>query len=242
MNSISVVVPLHDPHETQFDRVKRMVYSIALQGFLPRQLVISSNHDVTYIDELLSIIPKTIQVDVVRNSSKHAPQNVNFAVNCASEPLVKVLFQDDFLLGGDYLAKISHYLSHGSASWLVTRSLDLRESNMSFIQDVTPRYTERLRNGINTIGSPSCVAFRRETYVPFDQDMVYMFDCEWYLRMAHTFGRPTLTKDSAVVIGIHGDQATHWAKKLLSEEKQRTKNLHRVSRPEKNSRRCSCQQ
>ena len=241
MNSITVVVPIHDPHATQFARVKRMAYSLALQDFLPRQLVISSNHEITYIDELLSIFPKTIQVDVVQNFSKNAPQNLNFAVNCASEPLVKVLFQDDFLLGGDYLAKVSHYLSHGRANWLATRSLDLRESDMSIIQDVTPKYTERLRKGINTIGSPSCVAFRRETYVPFDQDMVYMFDCEWYLRMAHRFGLPNLAKDSAVVIGIHGDQATHWAKKRLSAEKLRTNDLHRLYRPEKKSRRCSCQ-
>jgi hypothetical protein len=44
--------------------------------------------------------------------------------------------------------------------------------------------------------------------------------------MCHNFGPPRILRDSQVNIGIHGEQATNWAKAALGREIDITRSLH----------------
>jgi hypothetical protein len=71
------------------------------------------------------------------------------------------------------------------------------------------------------------VTFETEFFVPFDNQLHYMFDCDWYLSMAHYFGKPVEIKNVGVTIRRHSGQATIWAKSLLKKEKTVVRAKHR---------------
>jgi hypothetical protein len=95
-----------------------------------------------------------------------------------------------------------------------------------FRKSPTPKFSESLSVGINQIGMPSAVIFRKAAFVAFDEHLKYLFDCEWYLSMKHKFGRPLIIPRTRVGIGIHSGQATHWAKSLLESEMALVKQKH----------------
>jgi hypothetical protein len=108
----------------------------------------------------------------------------------------------------------------------VSSSSDFYEEIRSFRKLRTPRFAESLARGVNHIGAPSVVIFRKATFVPFDERLKYVFDCDWYLSMKHRFGKPLIIADATVGIGMHSSQATHWAKSLLAAETVLVKRKH----------------
>lgn len=238
MGSISVVIPIHDPDGSQQNRVLRMAHSLASQDHQIAQVMMTANHDLKYLKEVSRILAPVNRFEFHVEKSINAPQNLNLGMALATEPIVKILFQDDFLMGVDHLSKLASRFSQRSSSWVVSRSLNFAEKSARIVSDIRPRYGESLRNGVNRIGAPSVVAMRKTAILPFSEDLIYMFDCEWYLKMAHSFGPPVVADDLAVAIGLHDDQLTHSAAYLLSRERAITRLRHPRIGPFRSS--CPC--
>jgi hypothetical protein len=43
----------------------------------------------------------------------------------------------------------------------------------------------------------------------FDENLVWLFDCDYYKRMFDTYGDPVIIDGNEVTIGIHEGQATN---------------------------------
>jgi hypothetical protein len=111
-----------------------------------------------------------------------------------------------------------------------------------FRKSPTPRFKESLSRGVNQIGMPSVVIFRKTSQIAFDQRLKYLFDCEWYLSMKHKFGKPLVIRDARVGIGLHSGQATHWANSLLESETVLVEQKHgRESKGFLTPRVCRCE-
>jgi hypothetical protein len=238
MNSISVVVPIHDPQETQKSRVLRMAHSLASQDHDIHEVVITSNHEIGYVNELEHVLANVKKLEMHRNKASNAPQNLNHAISLASRPIVKILFQDDFLMGFDYLSKLLKHFSQTESVWVASRSLNFKEESSTIESDILPQFSEKLRVGRNSIGAPSVIAFRRENQLKFNEKLVYTFDCEWYLQMGHSFGPPSIAQDISVGIALHSDQLTHFARQFLRKEVEITGKLH--ARGNLFSKGCAC--
>ena len=238
LDSISVVIPVHDPFGFQKKRIMRMAHSLAIQDYPITQVVITANHQITYQAELARVLSFAQFLEVRNIPSVNAPENLNVGISLATEPLIKILFQDDFLMGINHVSKVVQGMSNSASTWLTTRSLNFDEETASVVSDILPRFTESIRNGVNTIGAPSTITFLKSAIRKFSEDMIYMFDCEWYLTMAHNFGPPIVARDVAVAIGMHRDQLTHTAANKLKEERELTRDKHK--RATIFSRDCAC--
>jgi hypothetical protein len=226
IETISVVVPVHDPTGSQRKRIIRLAHSIAAQDYPITQVVMTSRSALTYQGQVAKVLESVERFDFHIVDSRSAAENLNLAMAAASEGIVKILFQDDFLLGFDYVSKLVSTFSKSQSPWLVSRSVSYLENKSSFVRDLKPKYSESLRNGKNSIGPPSCVALRKQAVLPFSEDLIYMFDCEWYLKMAHTFGPPLVAKDIAVAVALHADQLTHSASQHLATDRILTRSRH----------------
>jgi hypothetical protein len=227
-----------------------MIDSIMSQSLTPDEVVMSCSHQVPYLNEIERRIKGKTKLTFLLNSSTSAPENLNLAINASSSSLVKILFQDDFLIGVNHLDLLIRALTDSRSQWAVSSSSNFFEeiypfryrmlqrwraveSALRFPQvasgvvpgrkgffrkSPTPRFKESLSRGINQIGMPSVVIFRKASFIPFDEHLKYLFDCEWYLSMKHKFGKPVIISDVRVGIAIHSGQATHWAKSLLEPE------------------------
>lgn len=256
--SLSIVIPLYDPTFDQEQRVMRMVDSIMSQSLIPDEVVMACSHKIPYLGEIERRIQAKTKLNFVLNSSTSAPENLNLAIRASSSSLVKILFQDDFIIGTNHLEHLVRALTNSRSQWGVSSSSNFFEeiyifryrmllrwreweevlrlpqiapgvvpSRKGFFRKTpTPKFSESLSIGINQIGMPSAVIFRKSAFIAFDERLKYLFDCEWYLSMKHKFGKPLIILRTRVGIGIHSSQATHWAKSLLESEIALVKQKH----------------
>ena len=162
------------------------------------------------------------------------PVTSNRVMDSAKGELVKVLYMDDYLAHPDALKNIVENFTEGTA-WLVTGCLhqsDKRE--FSVIEDMPeyaqekphsphlPRYTKEIRNGVNTIGSPSVLTVRNSLHLLFDENMSWLLDCELYERYYHTYGAPKILDDLNVVIGVGSHQMTH----ILTDSQKQAESIY----------------
>jgi hypothetical protein len=256
--SLSIVIPLHDPNFDQEQRVMRMVDSIMGQSLIPDEIVMTCSHQIPYLSEIERRVNVKTKLKFVLNSSTSAPENLNLAIYTSSSSLVKILFQDDFLIGANHLKHLIRAITNSRSQWGVSSSSNFFEEiyifryrmlqrwrgleavlrlpqiaprvvpgRKGFLRKApTPKFSESLSIGINQIGMPSAVIFRKAAFIAFDERLKYLFDCEWYLSMKHKFGKPLVIPSVRVGIAIHSGQATHWAKSLLESETALVKQKH----------------
>jgi hypothetical protein len=248
--SLTIVIPLYDPNFDQEQRIMRMIDSIMGQSLIPDEVVMTCSHQIPYLGEIERRVEGKTKLKFLLNSSTSAPENLNLAIYASSSSLVKILFQDDFLIGANHLKHLIRVLTNSRSQWGVSSSSNFFEeififrdrmlqhwrtleavlqlprvapgavpSRKGFFRKCPkPRFTESLSIGINQLGMPSVVIFRKASFIAFDERLKYLFDCEWYLSMKHKFGKPLIIQRARVGIGIHSGQATHWAKYLLESE------------------------
>lgn len=149
--------------------------------------------------------------EIVLSKSGKMAENTNAGIKRAKGEIVKVLFMDDYLTSPDALQKISDSFKGG---WLVTGCL--HDAGEGVFNHHKPLWTEHIREGINTIGSPSVLAFENKTPLLFDESMSWTLDCDLYVRLKERYGLPTILEEPLTTIGLHPGQTTHL---LTNEEK-----------------------
>ncbi len=204
--------------------------SLAEQSMPPAELVLTANHDIPYFDSLVARAGARFPVVFFRNAATNAPANLNSAVAHCSSSVVKVLFQDDYLLGQASLSSSYAALQNSPSGWVVSAFDHIDNQSLRVIRPMTPKFTKSLVRGINRIGAPSVVIFQKERYIDCDESLKYTFDCDWYLLMSHKWGRPGVNPSLSIRIRLHDAQATHWAKRLLRHDKAVMAAKHRPIR------------
>jgi glycosyltransferase involved in cell wall biosynthesis len=227
---LTVCLPLHDPNNTNREFLHKAILSILKQTELPRQIVFTSNHPIGYLSDLLSLIPKEINVVNRIAKTSGASQNFNNAVSSATSSYVKILCQDDFLINPEHFEESILTLKSSKSSWLATGCVHYEDELKIFSREIHPRYRSKLLKGVNTIGSPSVILFERSKFLPFSENLDFMYDCEWYVRMFHRFGMPFLSKSIDIGIRIHSNQSTNIVSEKLSDEIFISGRLHSKSK------------
>jgi hypothetical protein len=221
-----VLIPVHDPKIQYKSFLEQAILSIMTQTIRPKSVLLVANHDLPYIKHL-EARAADLKIRFHLSGAASAAENINFGVARSEGHFTKILFQDDLLSHDEALEESVTALSTSGKKWSVIGSRDWDETTDEFFKPMAPRFTEKLDRGINTIGAPSVVTFETEYFVPFDNRLHYMFDCDWYLSMAHNFGKPVEIKNVGVTIRRHSGQATIWAKSLLKKEKTVVRAKHR---------------
>lgn len=213
-----VLIPVHDPKIQYKSFLEQAILSIMTQTIRPKSVLLVANHDVPYLKHL-EARAADLKIRFHLSGAASAAENINFGVARSEGHFTKILFQDDLLSHDKALEESVTALSTSGKKWSVSGSRDWDETADKFFKPMAPRFTEKLDRGINTIGAPSVVTFETAYFTPFDNRLHYMFDCDWYLSMAHHFGKPVEIKNVGVTIRRHSGQATLWAKSLLKKEK-----------------------
>jgi len=128
----------------------------------------------------------------------------NATIKKATGDIIKILYMDDFLAHPDSLAVIAKEFKGG---WLATGCLhsDGRQIRLPHL----PTWSERVKAGENTIGSPSVISIENKDPLLFDENLNWLLDCELYGRLFERYGEPTLINDLNVVMGTGEHQMTH---------------------------------
>ena len=207
---LSVVIPTHSMLDGKYF-IRRCLDSLWNQSFQDFEIVITDNSEDDVIEEICNWYRTGIRS--YKNPIKGMAPNTNAAIKKAKGELIKVLYMDDLMAHDKALERI---VNGFKGEWLVT-GCNHTITGQELFNVHTPRYSEDIHTGNNTIGSPSVLTVRNKKPLLFDEEMTWLLDCDLYKRMYSEYGPPTILKDINVTIGLHEGQATH----TMGEERKR---------------------
>jgi len=146
---------------------------------------------------------------VITEEGKMA-ENTNAAIKKAQGEIIKILYLDDFFAHKDALKNIVEAWKGG---WLVTGCTHTHGKDR--FNDHLAEWNDNIHQ-VNTIGSPSVLAFENKNPLLFDEKLSWMLDADLYKRMYKRYGLPTILNDINIVIGIGDHQTTH----ILTDEEK----------------------
>ncbi len=150
------------------------------------------------LDSIESQTFKDIEVLEIEGGS--FAENCNIGIREAKGEYIKFLCMDDWLNEPTSLEQIADF----KGNWLITGC-----SN-----NLNPYWMPDIYLGNNHLGSPSCLMIRNKNAPLFDEDLVWLVDCDYYKRLYDNYGVPFIMPSVNVNIGIHNGQMTH----LISDE------------------------
>lgn len=177
----------------------------------PRLSVCVPTHDIperpAFLKRLeVSLGNQTFQdFELVVTEEGRMAENTNAAIKKAKGDIIKLLYMDDFLYSPDALKHIAEEFVGG---WAASGCVHTQDGE-NFYNPHFPKYNEDMVTGVNTIGSPSVVAFENDNPLLFDESLSYMLDCDLYVRLYERYGEPTILPYLDVAMGLGSHQTTN---------------------------------
>lgn len=215
--SISIAIPVYECHGLGWLYLSELLNSIAKQTYKDIEIVISDQSTDDKIKKLCSFYSDELNIKyisghhVVRSNSTNAN---NAILNCTND-FIKVMFQDDFFIDDCAIEKIINVFNAYNAKWIVCGSVSCKSIHQMEGGHI-PRYTEGLKRGINTISSPSVLAFFGKEL--FDEKIIMMMDCDMYVRLHDKYGKPQIINDLLICNRTHNKQMQHFYQDIVEAE------------------------
>lgn len=195
---ISICIPAYEMHGCGVAMLRELLWSINAQRFKDVEVTVSdSTLNCDFRQECF-----LFNVQWVRGK-EGAAANLNNAISHTCGDIIKPMFQDDKFMELDSLQKIANVMEH--SEWIACTSHNEGLENYDHVPYVH-KTLQRLREGENTYGCPSAMAWRRND-LRFDENLKWLFDCEFYARMCEKYGTPRFV-DTKIFIRQWEGQAT----------------------------------
>jgi len=169
-------------------------------------VVISDHSKNNLIENLCAEYKDKLKMHYYKNPQNigNSSANINNAIKKASGKLIKILFQDDFLFHEKALEEIARNFNIEKDEWLVTACIHSKDG-VNFFRPFFPKYNRLIHLGKNTISSPSVLTIRNESPLLFDENLIWLMDCDYYKKCYNKFGKPKILNEINVVnrIGEH---------------------------------------
>lgn len=205
----SICIPVWEQHGFGLQYLKDLIHSIQIQTFQDWEIVISDHSKNDDISDYVFTIHKQDKggVKYVRNLSDYGNgvANLNQALQRAEGEIIKIMFQDDLMFDRRCLEKFDKAFQCENNKWAVCGCNHTRDG-VNFDRFMVPSWNDRLLEGVNTISSPSVLAFRNENIELFDENLTMLMDVEYYYRMNKHHGLPTVIEDCLVTNRCHENQ------------------------------------
>ena len=126
------------------------------------------------------------------------PNNMNNAIKHASGDIIKILCQDDFLYDEKSLENLVFQFTNSDRYWLVSACCHT-EDGYRLYRPFYPVYHDSIQYGNNTISSPSVLMFKNKDVMPFDENLFWLVDVDYYKMLFDKYGLPGICNIITVV-------------------------------------------
>jgi glycosyltransferase involved in cell wall biosynthesis len=200
MPKISIAIPTWEANKKGEDFLDDLLRTIEIQTFKDFEVVISDHCADDYLLPKVKEFQNKFEIKYFKNKKKrgNSPANLNNAIKKCSGEIVKIMFQDDFFYDDEALEKIYYILMDSNSKWLLHGTNHTKDDGHSFYWEMYPRFNDDLLKGVNSISSPSVVAFKKEFNILFDENLKYLMDVDYYYGMREKYGEPIYYDDILV--------------------------------------------
>ena len=179
--SLSVVIPCYEMNGNGSKFLKQLLQTIDKQTIKSKVEIVVSDDSAD--DNILNACEqfKKLKIKYVRNESKikNFSSNCNNGIKNSENDYIKPMCQDDFFVREDAL----EIFLNNKSSWCASGCIHYNEDEKTFNTPLIPYYQDEILRGVNTISSPSSIAFLRGNDVLFDDNLSWFMDCELYYRL-----------------------------------------------------------
>ena len=206
---VSIACPTFEYYGRGVEVLDDMFRTIAAQTFKDIEVVISDHSKTDVIEDYCKKNEHNLNIKYIRNENGRGNPsiNTNNAIDNCSGEIIKIFQQDDFFYDDEALEKIYGCLTNVENDWLVCGCNHTRSDGRDFYWTLMPTWNNEFLKGVNSISSPSVMAFKRDKVTErFDENVSMMMDCEMYYRMEKTHGQPIFLHDDLVTNRVHEGQ------------------------------------
>ncbi len=224
MNSFpffSIVIPFYYKNSYSIFQLKRCINSVRIQSFQDLEIIISSSN---YFEELEKekFFQKVRIIESIKKDG-YIHDNVNNGILSAKGNWIKILFSDDYFQNHNGLKNLFHFIKQNNYEWIILNSIHIRENKNDLIRPLIPYYQKHILS-INTIGSPSALAFCNKESLLFDTKSWMRLDVDFYFKLHKKLGIPGTLSNTYIVNELHENQESNLLKKISSETKTKLNN------------------
>lgn len=197
---VSIAVPCYEMHGNGSVYLNKLLKSIKLQTYKKVQIVISDHSQDSVIEDMIDSF-NDLNIKYIKNVTGRGSSsiNVNTAISNCDGDVIIPLFQDDFLYSPHYLRRIVNEFLPSSSKWGASACNHTDANETGFFNNHPATYEGFDVTGINTIGAPSVIFFKKECAELFDEKLIWLMDCEFYYRLHKNYGLPYLFNDEIMV-------------------------------------------
>ena len=220
---ISIAVPTWECNGRGAEFLDDLLRTIEIQTFEDYEVCISDHSMDNEVLNKVKEFENKLRIFYSKNTENrgNGPANTNKAIDMCSGEIIKIMFQDDFFYDDEALEKIHSEFENSDKMWLVNGCNHTQTDGHSFYGEMYPRWNDKIIDGVNTISSPSVVAARSEIFdsVEFDEKLVMMMDCDFYVNCDNKFGSPIFLNDVLVSNRVHSNQISQQYQQSSYQEK-----------------------
>lgn len=190
---ISVCIPVYEQFGFGASYLTELLESLSEQKG-KFEVVVSDNSKSDAIKRACAKFPYLGIRYFLNHETFGVANNTNNAISKARCKFIKPMYSDDVLIHSDALRMFEAALME--AAWVVSYSRHMNKNSM-LDGVMRPRWTDGVIRGDNSIGMPSVVAFRKNTY-KFDSNLTTLLDCYYYWLLYQAFGAPHIIAEPLV--------------------------------------------
>lgn len=217
---INICIPTWEQYGLGSKFISHLFETLKSQTYKNFDVIISDHSIDKTIYDVIKMYENDFEIKYFLNSNNrgNSPANTNNAIKKADGDIVKIMFQDDFFYDNKALELINESFEKEKCNWLVVGCNHFDNQNNSFFNFMTPKWNDKILFGVNTISSPSVLAFSNLQELFFDEKLTMLMDCEYYHQLFLKFGLPKILQNCLVTNRIHPNQISKLYNKNLNEE------------------------
>tara|TARA_Y100000310_G_scaffold244948_1_gene249858 strand:+ start:200 stop:988 length:789 start_codon:yes stop_codon:yes gene_type:complete len=217
---ISICIPTYnrkgDEHDETYNNLTMLVdlfKSIESQTYTNYEVIVSDHSIDGSIKEVCDVWIDKINIKYFLNSKNHGSceANLNYAITKSTGDYIKPMLQDDYFNSTDALSILVNTLKVSKKKWIACGCLHINENDQTTFNPHPPRLSTptQLLNGINLIGSPVVIMYKKEINLLFDHNLIWLMDVEFYYRTLKQYGPPILINDMLLITRLRKDGITN---------------------------------
>lgn len=220
MTKISIAIPCYEMRGWGYSMLQYSLNILRGQTFKDFEIVIADHsEDIKIADVCKS--NEDLNIKYIRNENKRGSSsaNANRAIKDSTGEIIKILCQDDFLLGEDALEKIVENFDYNK-KWLLSSYMHTYDRT-HFINFHLPQFSEKIYLN-NLVGTHSCLSILNDDPLFFDDNLLWFMDCDYYYRMYQRCSDPVILTTPTVAQFLWSGQVTNTMvdNELIEKEKK----------------------
>jgi hypothetical protein len=211
---ISIAIPTYEMNGKGTEYLARALESINKQIFSQTPLIEIVISDHSNDQDIESFVLNHSSPHLIRyiknpNSRGNISANTNFAIKHCKLDYIKILFQDDLLVGSNYLKTIFDNILKNSPKFILTGASHTT-NGIDFFHEMAPKKNEFILFGENTVSSPSTLTIHKSVFekIQFDENLKLLMDCDFYHNLFSLFNNHSILPNIFIANGVWTGQ-TH---------------------------------